>query len=212
VNERLPRAGEETPGVCVLHEGSDEDLVRAADQVRAARTKADIVVLMLHWGKEYETEQTAWQRHVAAALAEAGADILFGGHPHVLQTVETVSTRSGRQSLVAYSLGNFLSSQNAGIAYHDKDSEKALRGDGIILKVFTGRMNGKRSILRAEFLPLWTLREGGRAPVLPTPISITDEIVRLESRSERTREQEELLKFLEHRKRSITGKITGNVL
>lgn len=210
VNQRLPRAGEDSPGVCVLHDGSEEDLARAAGQVRSARANADILVVMLHWGKEYATEQTAWQRHVAAALAEAGADILFGGHPHVLQTVETVNTRNGKRSLVAYSLGNFLSSQNAGISYRDKDCRKSLRGDGIILKVFTGRQNGRQSILRAEFLPLWTLRETGRGPVLPTPVSIADEIVRLRSRSGRTREKEELLKFLEHRKRVITGKITGN--
>lgn len=210
VNQRLPRPGEGAPGVCVLHEGSEEDLVRAADQARSARANADILVVMLHWGNEYATEQTAWQRRAAAELAEAGADILFGSHPHVLQTVETISTRSGRRSLVAYSLGNFLSSQNAGIAYRDKDNEKALRGDGIILKVVTGRRKNGQIIMRAEFLPLWTLRERRRDLVLPTPAPIDNEIVRLEASAVRTREQEELLAFLEHRRRSITAKITGN--
>lgn len=76
-------------------------LVRAA--VRAARRRADLVVVYFHWGAEYSRTPDGGQRRLAAEAFGAGADVVLGAHPHVLQPVE----RRGRR-LVAWSLGNFV--------------------------------------------------------------------------------------------------------
>lgn len=71
--------------------------------VSAARRQADIVIALFHWGGERDPSPTARQRELAYAAADAGADLVVGHHPHVLQGFE----RRGH-SLIAYSLGNFL--------------------------------------------------------------------------------------------------------
>src|SRR5262249_44891518 len=72
--------------------------------VTAARTRADVVVAYFHWGVELHTTPNAKQRRLASAAIAAGADVVLGAHPHVLQPVRS---RSGGR-LVAYSLGNFV--------------------------------------------------------------------------------------------------------
>jgi len=71
--------------------------------VRAARQHADVVVVMLHSGREYAKGPTKAQRKVVAAALAGGAALVVSAHPHVLQ----VATRSG-STLAAWSLGNFL--------------------------------------------------------------------------------------------------------
>jgi len=71
--------------------------------VRAARRRADVVVAYFHWGTERSAAPTARQRERARAALDAGAHVVLGAHPHVLQPVE----RSGLR-LIAWSLGNFV--------------------------------------------------------------------------------------------------------
>jgi poly-gamma-glutamate capsule biosynthesis protein CapA/YwtB (metallophosphatase superfamily) len=77
------------------------EIVRA--DVRAARRRSDAVVAYFHWGIERATLPTWRQRDLAQTALDAGATVVLGAHPHVLQPVE----RRGRR-LVAWSLGNFV--------------------------------------------------------------------------------------------------------
>ncbi|MDX1622176.1 MAG: CapA family protein, partial [Nitriliruptorales bacterium] len=79
------------------------DIHRAARAVAAASSVADVVIVTIHWGTESEGCPDEHQLELAAALQTAGADVVVGHHPHVLQGVVA---QEGR--LVAYSLGNFL--------------------------------------------------------------------------------------------------------
>jgi hypothetical protein len=90
-------AAENTPGIAFF------EMQEALDAIKACRKKADIIILMLHWGIENYDYPTQLQRKTARILLESGADIILGHHPHVLQGFEFISGR-----LVAYSLGNFL--------------------------------------------------------------------------------------------------------
>jgi len=90
-------AGPDRPGLASAY---DEDAAVAA--VARAAAQADHVVVAIHWGKELDVCPNATQRRLAAKLVAAGADIVAGHHPHVLQGLE----QSG-EALVAYSLGNF---------------------------------------------------------------------------------------------------------
>lgn len=88
------------PGVAGI---APADGVLVAADVRAARRAADVVVVWFHWGVELERAPNARQRELARAALDAGAAVVLGAHPHVLQPVD----RRGR-TLVAWSLGNFV--------------------------------------------------------------------------------------------------------
>lgn len=81
------------------------------DEIHRAKEKADVIVMSLHWGNEYQLFPTDGQKELGHFLINEGVDILFGHHPHVLQPMEWVKTPDGRESLIVYSLGNFLSGQ-----------------------------------------------------------------------------------------------------
>lgn len=83
------------------------DTVRMAADIAAARTNgARCVAVCIHWGNEYERQPNTCQRTLARSLRRAGADLIIGSHPHVVQTYEADSTHA-----VFYSLGNFVSNQ-----------------------------------------------------------------------------------------------------
>ena len=81
-------------------------------QVRLARQQADFVVVGVHWGVEDSHTIVESQRTLAQKLADWGADVIVGTHPHVLQDAQWLTAEDGRQTFVAYSLGNFISTQN----------------------------------------------------------------------------------------------------
>lgn len=88
---------------------SETDVIER--QVRAAAELADFVVVGAHWGVEDSHKISDSQRTLAQKLADWGADVIIGTHPHVLQNAEWLTAADGRQAFVAYSLGNFLSTQ-----------------------------------------------------------------------------------------------------
>ncbi|WP_335868966.1 CapA family protein [Bacillus sp. 2205SS5-2] len=73
--------------------------------------EVDLVILGIHWGLEYQLLPTDFQQNLAHSLTDVGADIIFGHHPHVLQPIETRKTADGRDAVIVYSLGNFISGQ-----------------------------------------------------------------------------------------------------
>ncbi len=103
-----------------LPSDSEVILVRASEETRLqqriidAKAVADVVVVNAHWGNEYTHEPTDTQRQLAGKLASWGADVIIGTHPHVIQPVEYINNEDGSRTLVAYSLGNFISAQNRG--------------------------------------------------------------------------------------------------
>ena len=82
--------------------------------VKAAKQVSDVCVVALHWGIENSDIIEDWQRTYAKALADAGADIIIGNHPHVLRDIELIERKDGGKTLCAYSLGNFISAQSVG--------------------------------------------------------------------------------------------------
>lgn len=88
----------------------DEDLMKR--DIEKARKMADVVVVSLHWGVENEIMPNAAQTALARKLADWGADIIIGTHPHVLQPFGWLEREGGKRTFVMYSLGNFLSAQD----------------------------------------------------------------------------------------------------
>jgi len=118
------------------------DIDAAAQQVAKARQHADLVIVSVHWGGEYQAAPSPRQQAIAQALARAGADLIIGHGPHVLQRVEWMG-----KTLVAYSLGNLLFDQ-----LYPLDCRQ-----GVILRVTRSVRGGS---LAFELFP--TVMEGGR--------------------------------------------------
>ncbi len=93
-------AGESTPGT------ASADLAQMKAAIEDARLSADFVVVSLHAGIEYEFEPADYQVELAHAAIDAGADLVLGHHPHVVQPVERY-----RDRYILYSLGNFVFDQ-----------------------------------------------------------------------------------------------------
>ncbi|OBY79692.1 capsular biosynthesis protein [Paenibacillus sp. KS1] len=76
---------------------------------------ADVVAIAIHFGTEYEHTPNQEQIRLARSLIQAGADIILGSHPHVIQPYERITVRepdgSKRDGLIIYSMGNFISNQ-----------------------------------------------------------------------------------------------------
>lgn len=101
---------------------------------------ADVIVVSIHFGKEYHMLPTSSQLEIANDIADAGADIIIGHHPHVLQPPAFLTDSRGRDVFVAYSLGNFFSGQ-IGLyrqigAYMTIEVEKKLQSNGSLLKIY----------------------------------------------------------------------------
>jgi poly-gamma-glutamate synthesis protein (capsule biosynthesis protein) len=83
------------------------DLVAARNAISHAGEQAAVVIVSIHWGIEYQAAPSHRQQSTALALADAGADLVWGHHPHVLQPIVWIDTDRAR-TLVLYSLGNAL--------------------------------------------------------------------------------------------------------
>ncbi len=82
------------------------------DAIKKARGQCDFLVVSIHWGVEYAPAPRPEDVETAHKMLEAGASVIVGHHPHVLQPVETYKTADGRNTVIFYSLGNFLSNQS----------------------------------------------------------------------------------------------------
>ena len=81
------------------------------EDISRAKELADIVIVCPHWGTEYTPKVSSYQKKWALAMTEAGADVIIGTHPHVVQPVEWITAENGSEALCYYSLGNYVSSQ-----------------------------------------------------------------------------------------------------
>ncbi|MEM9824508.1 MAG: CapA family protein, partial [Bacteroidota bacterium] len=119
------------------------------DLQQCQKLNVDASIVLLHWGKEYQIDPSEKQEQLARRLAHWGADLVIGSHPHVVQGVEEYFWRSGqnekeKMSLLAYSLGNFISNQ-----------QKAYTDGGIILGVDLIKTEGDTQIEDHYYLPIW---------------------------------------------------------
>jgi poly-gamma-glutamate synthesis protein (capsule biosynthesis protein) len=136
--------------------GADEAQVLAA--IKAARAQCDLLVVSIHWGIEYAPAPRPEDIDTAHKMLDVGASIIVGHHPHVLQQVETYRTADGRNTVIFYSLGNFLSNQSRSYVdglMPDKDGDPR---DSMI---------GLFSAIREDYGPGGIRVELGRVGILP---------------------------------------------
>ncbi len=81
------------------------------EDIKRADELADAVIVCPHWGTEYSTSPSSYQKKFARQMTEAGADLIVGAHPHVVEPVEWIQAENGNEALCFYSLGNYVSTQ-----------------------------------------------------------------------------------------------------
>lgn len=84
------------------------DIKKMKEDVAILKPQVDVTVMIIHWGAEYVTKHNEEQTYIAKMMNEAGVDIIFGGHPHVLQPYEKIVNSAGQETHVFYSFGNFF--------------------------------------------------------------------------------------------------------
>ncbi|OPA73236.1 capsular biosynthesis protein [Paenibacillus selenitireducens] len=116
---------------------------------------ADVVVIALHFGIEYQREPSARQQQLARSLIEAGADIILGSHTHVVQPLEEVHVTqldgTTRKGYIIYSMGNFISNQK------DEYTDYGVIFNATIRKTFP---SGAIDITDVTALPTWVQKTG----------------------------------------------------
>lgn len=119
---------------------------RILADISALRPQVDVLVLVLHWGIEYSPQPTEEQKALAREFCAAGADVILGSHPHVIQTMELIPVED-RNCLIIYSMGNFIS--------HQRGLE---RNSGIILQVeFSKNLsNNQTRLIKADYIPTYS--------------------------------------------------------
>lgn len=140
---------------------------------------AEVTMLFIHWGNEYELTENSFQNQQAQALCDLGVDVIVGGHPHVVQPVEllTSTTDPEHKTICIYSMGNAVSNQRSGNipACPTPHTE-----DGILFEItFEKYSDGSVYVQSADILPTWVnmhYDNGGREyNILPLDIEQQDQ-------------------------------------
>lgn len=116
---------------------------------------AEAIVLFIHWGEEYQLKQNAQQESFAQAACDLGVDVIVGGHPHVIQPIDLLTSQRdpGHKTVCLYSTGNVMSNQRLG---NISSVSTAHTEDGILFSFsFAEYSDGTVRVESVEALPLW---------------------------------------------------------
>lgn len=115
---------------------------------------AEATIVYIHWGNEYQLAPVNSQKNIAQKLCDMGIDVIVGGHPHVIQPMDllTSTTDENHKTVCLYSTGNFLSNQRRNLM----DLKTGNTEDGIVFSVtFTKYSNGTVALEDTNVLPTW---------------------------------------------------------
>lgn len=168
--------------VCIGDCGPDRDAIhyrpdpeRILDAVQAA--DADFVVLSFHWGNEYRTVPLPEYPPLARTLIAGGVDVILGHHAHVLQPIARIEA-GGREGVVAYGLGNFVSNMAAS---WDPARGTVTRGrtrDGGMLRIELVRAGDRLQVGDVRLFPTFTVnnsaQEGRTEPLSVRPVPLDE--------------------------------------
>lgn len=134
---------------------SDFNLEKMQAEIERAEKEADITIVMPQTGVEYQLEPTEEQTSIYHQMVDWGADIVFGGHPHVVEPAEILE-KDGQRKLIIYSMGNFLSNQRIESMEDTPNAQWTERG--VLMDLTIQKENGQTSIQTAQAHPTWVNR------------------------------------------------------
>lgn len=134
---------------------SNFDKKKMKADIQEAEKKADVTIVMPQMGTEYALEPTKEQQKLYHQMIAWGADVILGGHPHVIEPAETI-TKDGQKKFIIYSMGNFISNQTYEML-QNKWTER-----GLLMDVTFEKKAGKTSIKTVKAHPtlVWSWGKG----------------------------------------------------
>lgn len=96
---------EDMPYAVACYDGKQEELL---NKIQTANTMADVVIVAIHWGDEYQLQPNDFQKSFAQQMADVGADIIIGNHPHCIEPVQWLNDGN---TICFYALGNVCAAQ-----------------------------------------------------------------------------------------------------
>ena len=148
----------------------DEDQIQADLKVARAMNP-DFIIVIMHWGNEYQINESKQQAELAEKILRWGGDLIVGAHPHVVQPIKEVVVERPDQGqytgLVAYSLGNFISGQR-----------KKLTDMGMILEVTLEKQQELTRLIDSDYIPVFRhieTNKEGKKTYRVLPVSFYDD-------------------------------------
>jgi poly-gamma-glutamate capsule biosynthesis protein CapA/YwtB (metallophosphatase superfamily) len=179
-----PGSGDEATGL------SEAGLL---DAIKAARAQCDLLLVSIHWGVEYAPDPLPHDVDLAHRMLEAGAGMVIGHHPHVLQQVETYTTQDQRNAVIFFSLGNFLANQSRTYVnglMPDKTGEPrdSMVARFAVVKKDYGPGGVRVEVSNVGIMPVWiennhlSLKSGQEKSPDIRPVFMDRELARLQAR------------------------------
>ncbi len=143
------------------------------DLAESIARKPHFIIVVMHWGLEYQLTENAEQRDLAQFLISHGADMVIGSHPHVVQPIRTeratMADGSEKEALVVYSLGNFISNQ-----------QQPNTDGGILFQVDLLKKKGSPAVQIGQYgmIPVWRYIHkplNGKTTFFAVPIARTEQ-------------------------------------
>ena len=136
---------------------------------------AEAIVVFMHWGEEYQLKPTDYQVKIAQQLCDMGVDVIVGGHPHVVEPVDLLTSTldDSHKTLIIYSTGNAVSNQRI----HEMRMKSGHTEDGILFNFTLARyIDGSVEVIEASCIPTWVYMVGNKESytILPLDYSLLD--------------------------------------
>lgn len=153
----------------VLYCFKDIEKVKSLVKELSVRSDISAIILLPHWGEEEEYDIEGYRKRWAHIMLNLGVSAVVGSHPHVVQKIENFTTEDGRSTLIAYSLGNFVSNQpwlwtKASMLLYlkfkeDLNSDKLIVADGKYIPLWMNRTIDKDGTAKFRVQPVFDFKK-----------------------------------------------------
>lgn len=126
----------------------------AKKDIEYAKQSSNYIIAIMHWGDVNSSEISEYQRNITSFLVENGVDMILGAHPSVVEPMEMIKTEEGKNVLVAYSLGNYMST----LKYDDANVELILN-----IQISKSSDSDKAVLQKVDYKPIYVLDNGTKA-------------------------------------------------
>ncbi len=126
----------------------------ASKDIEYAKQNSDYIIAIMHWGNVNDSTISSEQRQITTFLVSQGIDMILGAHPSVIEPMEIVQDSEGKNILVAYSLGNYISA----FKYEDADVELILN-----IQISKTEDSDKAVLQKVDYTPIYVLDNGTKA-------------------------------------------------
>lgn len=155
---------EDAPYAYLVEIDNTGDIEEFCDRIRETKAATDFTIVSYHFGVEYSRKPLEAHVKVVEKMANSGGDLILGHHPHVLQEIKRFKTTDGRNTLIFYSLGNFISAQARYLDNPGADVEKLYdsvltrTAESLVAQFDVVKLDGKVSIVNASAIPFFNMR------------------------------------------------------